>query len=97
MTTPAATRPLRPRRFAGCAGRSVLAVAALILVLGCPAGAADAQEDSPAGAPVRGGTLKLLGTSDVFNLDTVSGYSTLNNLIGRAFTRQLLTYESVPR
>jgi ABC-type transport system substrate-binding protein len=42
--------------------------------------------------PQRGGTLRLLGTSDIFNLDTTSGYYTVLNIISRAFTRQLVSY-----
>ena len=68
---------------------AIVAVAAL-------AGAARAGEKAKAATPERGGTLKLLGTSDVFNLDTVSAYSTINILIGRTFARQLVTYRSVP-
>ena len=47
-------------------------------------------------APQRGGTLKLLGTSDIFNLDTVSAYYTVSNLLERAFTRQLVSYPNAP-
>ncbi len=44
----------------------------------------------------RGGTLRLLGTSDIFNLDTTSGYYTVLNIISRGFTRQLVSYPSSP-
>ena len=43
-------------------------------------------------APTKGGTLKLLGTSDIFNLDTVSAYYTVSSLLERTFTRQLVSY-----
>ena len=46
--------------------------------------------------PQRGGTLRLLGTSDIFNLDTTSGYYTVLNIISRGFTRQLVSYPSSP-
>ena len=46
--------------------------------------------------PQRGGTLRLLGTSDIFNLDTTSGYYTVLNIISRAFTRQLVSYPASP-
>ena len=47
-------------------------------------------------APQRGGTLRLLGTGDIFNLDTTSGYYTVLNIISRAFTRQLVSYPASP-
>ena len=47
-------------------------------------------------APQRGGTLRLLGTGDIFNLDTTSGYYTVLNIISRAFTRQLVSYQASP-
>ena len=46
--------------------------------------------------PARGGTLRLLGTSDIFNLDTTSGYYTVLYIISRAFTRQLVSYPASP-
>jgi ABC-type transport system substrate-binding protein len=46
--------------------------------------------------PQRGGTLRLLGTSDIFNLDTTSGYYTVLNIIARGFTRQLVSFPSSP-
>jgi ABC-type transport system substrate-binding protein len=96
MTTARATPLPQPRRArTRCGGQSTLAVVALVIALGVLAGAAGAKDGSKSATPKRGGTVRLLGTSDIFNLDTVSGYSTVNNLIGRAFTRQLLTYQSV--
>jgi ABC-type transport system substrate-binding protein len=75
----------------------IIVAATVIVAVAALAGAAGAGEGSGAAAPRRGGTLKLLGTSDIFNLDTVSAYSTINILVGRTFARQLLTYQSVPR
>jgi ABC-type transport system substrate-binding protein len=76
--------------------RALVAIAVLVLALSALTGAAGAREGSHAATPKRGGTLKLLGTSDIFNLDTVSAYYSASFLMGRAFTRQLLTYQSVP-
>lgn len=45
-----------------------------------------------AGGPTRGGTLTILGQSDIFNLDTVSAYYTVSNMLSRVFTRQLFGY-----
>ena len=47
-------------------------------------------------APVKGGTLALLGQSDIFNLDTTSGYYTVDNILERSFTRQLVSYPNAP-
>jgi ABC-type transport system substrate-binding protein len=45
-----------------------------------------------AATPTRGGTLTILGQSDVFNLDTVSAYYTVSSFLERMFTRQLFGY-----
>jgi peptide/nickel transport system substrate-binding protein len=42
--------------------------------------------------PQRGGTLTMLGQSDIFNLDTVSAYYTVSSMLERMFTRQLFSY-----
>ncbi len=47
-----------------------------------------------AGQPKSGGTLKVLGQSDVFNIDPVSAYYTVSNMLNRAFTRQLFSYST---
>src|SRR5689334_10603762 len=70
------------------------ALAALVVVAAGVAGSAGGR--STAAAPKKGGTLKLLGSSDIFNLDTVSAYYTVSSLLGRAFTRQLVSYANVP-
>jgi peptide/nickel transport system substrate-binding protein len=66
---------------------SALALSAALVSNGWATGSA---------GPQRGGTLKLLGTGDIFNLDTTSGYYTVLNIISRAFTRQLVTYPISP-
>jgi len=48
--------------------------------------------ESSVNSPRRGGTLTLLGQSDIFNLDTVSAYYTVSSLLERMFTRQLFGY-----
>ena len=70
--------------------------AAVILVAGCT-GTVSGQPGSGAnaateGTPQRGGTLTMLGQSDIFNLDTVSAYYTVSNTLERMFTRQLFSY-----
>jgi peptide/nickel transport system substrate-binding protein len=76
----------RTRVAAAVAAACVLAVAALVAGIGRAGGT------RAAATPQRGGTLKLLGQSDIFNLDTTSGYYTVDNILERAFTRQLLSY-----
>ena len=61
---------------------------ALVLAVGASAGL---RGDAGSKA-TRGGTLRLLGQSDIFNLDTTSGYYTVDNILERSFTRQLLSY-----
>ena len=68
---------------------SITATAAL--ALGLSQGAISA---GAAGSPQRGGTLKVLGQSDIFNLDTVSAYYTVSNMLNRAYARQLFSYNS---
>jgi ABC-type transport system substrate-binding protein len=87
------TEGLFARRATRSAGRRVRV--AVILVLGAlvlsSALVSSGRATGRAG-PQRGGTLRLLGTSDIFNLDTTSGYYTVLYIISRAFTRQLVSY-----
>src|SRR5215831_8152058 len=66
-----------------------------ILVAGCSSGTVSSSAPSGSsgqGTPQRGGTLVMLGQSDIFNLDTVSAYYTVSSTLERMFTRQLFTY-----
>jgi peptide/nickel transport system substrate-binding protein len=47
---------------------------------------------SSGNTPQRGGTLTMLGQSDIFNLDTASAYYTVSSMLERMFTRQLFSY-----
>jgi ABC-type transport system substrate-binding protein len=77
--------------------RSLLAVAVGVAALATAVGLASAgTHGSTASTPTRGGTLQLLGQSDIFNLDTTSGYYTVDNILERSFTRQLLSYPNAP-
>jgi ABC-type transport system substrate-binding protein len=70
-----------------------LLAAVSLLVAGCGSGGTvSTGSNSSAGTPVRGGTLTILGQSDIFNLDTVSAYYTVSTLLERLFTRQLFSY-----
>ena len=74
---------------------AIAAIAAItILVAGCSSGTVSGQSGGSGGqgTPQRGGTLVMLGQSDIFNLDTVSAYYTVSSMLERMFTRQLFTY-----
>src|SRR3954451_7945624 len=93
--------PPRPRRLragdrSGVGRRLVIGAAVAALALGALAGVAGAREGGRTASPAKGGTLKLLGTSDIFNLDTVSAYYTVSSLLERTFTRQLVSYPNAP-
>ena len=89
-------RPLRPDERQRPRRRLVIGFAVLVLALGALAGTAGARDSRHAATPKPGGTLKLLGTSDIFNLDTVSAYYTVSSLLERTFTRQLVSYPNAP-
>jgi peptide/nickel transport system substrate-binding protein len=80
------------RRIA--AATALAAVAVLVAVV---AGAASRQAHAGgAASPHKGGTLTVLGQSDVFNIDSTSAYYTVSNLLMRAYTRQLFGYAASP-
>src|SRR5262245_17260396 len=75
----------------------ILGAGLLALILALAAwGSSGASTSSGQAKAQRGGTLRLLGQSDIFNLDTVSGYYTVVNILERAYTRQLLSYPNAP-
>ncbi|HMH94646.1 MAG TPA: ABC transporter substrate-binding protein [Streptosporangiaceae bacterium] len=74
---------------------SAVLAAAAFLAAGCSSGgtvSGTSGQPAAGGAPQRGGTLSMLGQSDIFNLDTVSAYYTVSNTLERMFTRQLFSY-----
>jgi ABC-type transport system substrate-binding protein len=84
-----ALEPLRGRLEGGL----VVLLAAAALCTGC----GDVQISRPSGdaesaTPVSGGTLQVVGNSDVDHLSTVSGYVTGSMWLTRTFARQLVTY-----
>jgi ABC-type transport system substrate-binding protein len=85
-------RPLQPHGWHRPLRWLAIGAALLVLSLGALAGTAGAGGARHAATPKSGGTLKLLGTSDIFNLDTVSAYYTVSSLLERTFTRQLVSY-----
>jgi peptide/nickel transport system substrate-binding protein len=87
--SPGALDPLRGQLERGL----VVLLAAAALCTGCD----DVQVARPGagdepGTPVRGGTLKVVGNSDVDHLATTSGYVTGSMWLSRTFARQLVTY-----
>jgi peptide/nickel transport system substrate-binding protein len=74
--------------------RRLIALPSLVAALALLAAACGQSSTTGAssGGPVHGGTLKLVGSSDVDHLDTASAYYTVSYTLERAFTRQLFTY-----
>jgi peptide/nickel transport system substrate-binding protein len=77
--------------------RRPLALASLMVVVallaaGCGGQSSGGTTASGAGSPQIGGTLKLLGSSDVDHLDTASAYYVASYTLERAFSRQLFSY-----
>jgi ABC-type transport system substrate-binding protein len=76
----------------------VTVVAALTLTLGACTSSSTTGSGTGGGgggSPQRGGTVSMLGQSDIFNLDTVSAYYTVSSMIELLFTRQLYQYRDV--
>jgi ABC-type transport system substrate-binding protein len=78
-------RPLRTLQ-------SRLVLLGVVVALVLAVGASAALRGDASSKATKGGTLRLLGQSDIFNLDTTSGYYTVDNILERSFTRQLLSY-----
>jgi ABC-type transport system substrate-binding protein len=87
---PRAARRLRSRTAVVLVGMVIAGAVSLA------AGSGSANSGRHAATPKRGGTLKILGSSDIFNLDTTSAYYTVSNILERGFTRQLLGYRNMP-
>lgn len=83
-----------PGRTAGAA-LAILTVTAMgLAACGGGGGGGGGGTSKTSGTPVQGGTLKLLGSSDVDHLDTASSYYTATYTVERAFARQLFSYPS---
>src|SRR5262245_54648854 len=81
--------PLAARRKVAAATVPVAAVVLVAVVAGAATRRAHA---GGAASPHKGGTLTLLGSSDIFNLDNTSAYYTVSSLLVRAYARQLFGY-----
>ena len=84
------------RHSRGRAFRSAGVLALGIAIAFALSAASSASPARHAAGPTKGGTLTLLGQSDIFNLDTTSGYYTVNNILYRAYARQLFSYPNSP-
>ena len=83
---------LRRLRARGAAGLALLTVTAISLAACGSSGTGGGSIGTTSGSPVTGGTLKLLGSSDVDHLDTASAYYTASYTLERTFARQLFSY-----
>jgi peptide/nickel transport system substrate-binding protein len=81
-----------PKRFAGLAA----AVLAAATVAACSSSSTSAPAASSAGKPVSGGTLHIVSASGPDHIDTVPAYYTADYQLEHAYTRQLLSYPTVP-
>ena len=84
---------MAPRRGRVAATLAALTATAIALAAcGSGSGNGGGAPGSAAGNPVTGGTLKLLGSSDVDHLDTASAYYTASYTLERTYARQLFSY-----
>jgi peptide/nickel transport system substrate-binding protein len=72
---------------------AVLLSGIALAVTGCSTGTS-APVATPNGQPVKGGTLKLLGSADLDNLDPANAYYLPSYGLLRAVSRQLVSYRS---
>jgi ABC-type transport system substrate-binding protein len=80
-------------RGRGAARRAAtLSILSALALITAACGGGSTTTTTSAGQPVSGGTLRLLGSSDVDHLDTASAYYTASYTLERAFTRQLFSY-----
>ncbi len=83
----------KPKRFAG--------LAAAVLAAGALAACSSSSTSSPttsasSSTPVSGGTLNIISASGPDHIDTVPAYYTADYQLEHAYTRQLLSYPTVP-
>jgi len=76
----------------GAAGLALLTATAIGLAACGNGSTTGGSTSSASGSPVTGGTLKLLGSSDVDHLDTASAYYTASYTLERTYARQLFGY-----
>ena len=74
----------------------LLAVVVIVLTVGGLV-SAGVRGGTKASGPGEGRHAQAARQSDIFNLDTVSAYYTVSNLLERTFTRQLVSYRTPRR
>jgi peptide/nickel transport system substrate-binding protein len=79
-----------PKRYA------VLAMAGIAAVSVAACGGSSSKSTASSGKPVYGGTLHIVAASGPDHIDTVPAYYTADYELERAYTRQLLSYPTVP-
>jgi peptide/nickel transport system substrate-binding protein len=83
-----------PKCLAGLAAAALAATA----LAACSSSSSTSSSSSSAssGKPVSGGTLHIVAAAGPDHIDTVPAYYTADYMIERAYTRQLVTYPTVP-
>jgi peptide/nickel transport system substrate-binding protein len=84
-----------PKCFAGLAA-AALAASALAACSSSSSTSASSSSPASSGKPVSGGTLHIVAAAGPDHIDTVPAYYTADYMIERAYTRQLVTYPTVP-
>jgi peptide/nickel transport system substrate-binding protein len=84
-----------PKRSAGLA---LAAIAATSALAACSSSSPSSPSSSPSSSatPVSGGTLNIVSAAGPDHIDTVPAYYTVDYQLEHAYTRQLLSYPTVP-
>src|SRR5208282_3881332 len=81
-----------PKCFAGLAAVALATTA----IAACSSSSSSSSATSSSSKPVSGGTLHIVSASGPDHIDTVPAYYTVDYQLERAYTRQLLSYPTVP-
>lgn len=85
------------RRSQRIAVMAIASLASVGLLAACSSSSGSSSNSSgTSNKPVTGGTLRLVAASGPDHIDTVPAYYTADYILERAYTRQLLTYPTVP-
>ena len=82
-----------PKCFAGLAAA---ALATTVLAACSSSSTSSSSSSASSGKPVSGGTLHIVSASGPDHIDTVPAYYTVDYQLERAYTRQLVSYPTVP-
>ncbi len=81
-----------PKCFAGLAAVALATTA----IAACSSSSSSSSATSSSSKPVSGGTLHIVSASGPDHIDTVPAYYTVDYQLERAYTRQLVSYPTVP-